>query len=706
MNNFFRGKNILITGGCGSLGRELTKQLLNMGENAPFKIVIYNRDDHKQKQMDKDFNYNKKLRFIIGDVCDYDSMYLALHNNIDYVIHAAALKHVEKSFYNPLAYKKNIVDGAENIVKACINTNVKSLVALSTDKACLYGNALIDIGNNKTEKLNKIVNFKKSITIPTYNESTKQITSSKITNWYTNSLNNRELYFVTYKYNRKYGKKTTGFIATGDHPVLTNNGWKRIDNININKDKLITKETYPTEKQKAIIYGTIMGDSYIRKPIEYRNDKKLDNINLRTSIIVSHSPDQKNWLELKYNALKSIGLYNITKHDKIINNKTYSMLTFYSESSAYFAELRQKFYVDDIKIIPKKLISKILKTEPELFLATLIQDDGYKSDNNIRIATHNFNKDDVIWFINELNELGIESYIYHPKYKNSIYNEIRLTVKGTKQLCKLISKYMLLDYKLPFKYETFDESLWDLGESERYYGTPIIKYVDPDILLPKKVMCIDIENTHNFIVANMIVHNCSPINTYGKCKSLSDDIFINGNIYNQTKFLVIRYGNVINSNGSVLKVNNDNTDIPLYGNDMTRFWLTVEYAAKLTLYLLEHGKGGELLIPKIPTIPVKSLLQIKFPNANLINTKQRAGEKKHEIMISIDDYLQTVEYNNFYIMYPYSDVHYSFDNELGFAVKDRFSYSSDNNPWVITEPKDIKSIIDGNMPIVPTTIFS
>lgn len=135
-------KSILITGGTGSLGKALTKKLL---ENDPHtRIVIYSRDEQKQFVMAQEFPKEKypKLRFFIGDVRDYDRLKRAL-NGVDYVIHAAAMKHVHIAEYNPDECIKTNVGGAENVVKACLENNVSRVVALSTDKACapinLYG---------------------------------------------------------------------------------------------------------------------------------------------------------------------------------------------------------------------------------------------------------------------------------------------------------------------------------------------------------------------------------------------------------------------------------------------------------------------------------------------------------------------------------------------------------------------------------------
>lgn len=134
-------KTILITGGTGSFGNRFVEYLLAHYE--PKKIIIYSRDEFKQFNMRNRFmEYDKVLRFFIGDVRDKDRLNRAL-NGVDYVIHAAALKQVPACEYNPIEAVKTNIDGAVNVIDACLNSEVKKVIALSTDKAVspinLYG---------------------------------------------------------------------------------------------------------------------------------------------------------------------------------------------------------------------------------------------------------------------------------------------------------------------------------------------------------------------------------------------------------------------------------------------------------------------------------------------------------------------------------------------------------------------------------------
>ena len=137
--NFLNNKNILITGGTGSFGQACVEYLIQKSKLR--KIIIYSRDEMKQYSMQKKFKSNK-LRFLIGDVRDQSRLRLAL-KDVDYVIHAAALKHVPVAEYNPLECIKTNIYGSNNVVQASIDANVKRVIALSTDKAVnpinLYG---------------------------------------------------------------------------------------------------------------------------------------------------------------------------------------------------------------------------------------------------------------------------------------------------------------------------------------------------------------------------------------------------------------------------------------------------------------------------------------------------------------------------------------------------------------------------------------
>ena len=141
INNFFKNKNILLTGGTGTFGQNFIQFLIE--NTKPRKIVIYSRDEYKQFNLQEKFKKNSDImRFLIGDVRDSDRLNFAT-TDIDIILHAAALKQVPAAEYNPLECVKTNINGAENVIQAAIKNEVQHTIALSTDKASspinLYG---------------------------------------------------------------------------------------------------------------------------------------------------------------------------------------------------------------------------------------------------------------------------------------------------------------------------------------------------------------------------------------------------------------------------------------------------------------------------------------------------------------------------------------------------------------------------------------
>ncbi len=134
------GSSILITGGTGSFGKAFIQHALD--HLNPKRIVIFSRDELKQYEARQKFNDDSRLRWFIGDIRDQHRLIRAMHN-IDYVVHAAALKQVDTAEYNPFEYVQTNIIGTQNVIEAAIDTGVKKVVALSTDKASspinLYG---------------------------------------------------------------------------------------------------------------------------------------------------------------------------------------------------------------------------------------------------------------------------------------------------------------------------------------------------------------------------------------------------------------------------------------------------------------------------------------------------------------------------------------------------------------------------------------
>jgi UDP-N-acetylglucosamine 4,6-dehydratase len=183
----------------------------------------------------------------------------------------------------------------------------------------------------------------------------------------------------------------------------------------------------------------------------------------------------------------------------------------------------------------------------------------------------------------------------------------------------------------------------------------------------------------------------NPINLYGATKLCSDKLFIAGNAYRGpqcTKFSVVRYGNVMGSRGSVIPFFQNKKKcgcLPITDERMTRFWITLEQGVNFVLFCLENMCGGELFVPKIPSMNIMDLAKAIAPECKTTVVGIRPGEKLHETMISLDDARKTLEFDNFYIIQP--DFNYWRKNNNwseGSQLEEGFEYSSEKNPWFLT----------------------
>ena len=147
-----------------------------------------------------------------------------------------------------------------------------------------------------------------------------------------------------------------------------------------------------------------------------------------------------------------------------------------------------------------------------------------------------------------------------------------------------------------------------------------------------------------------------PINLYGSTKLCAEKLFISGNSYSpdQSRFSVVRYGNVIGSRGSIIEtlINNQGGKAQVTDLDMTRFWITFDQSFALVIYALENMLGGEIFVPKIPSMKLVDLFDALVPNAEKEIIGMRPGEKLHEVLISKEESRHSLELNNYYIILP------------------------------------------------------
>ena len=195
----------------------------------------------------------------------------------------------------------------------------------------------------------------------------------------------------------------------------------------------------------------------------------------------------------------------------------------------------------------------------------------------------------------------------------------------------------------------------------------------------------------------------NPVNLYGASKLASDKIFIAANNVTgsaATRFSVVRYGNVVNSRGSVIpffrKLVEDGADhLPITDARMTRFLITLDQGVDFVLSSLATMQGGEIFVPKIPSVRLPDLARVIAPDMEQRIVGIRPGEKLHEVMISSDDARNTVELDDRYVVEP-SFVFWSRSRapvEGGRPVPEEFTYSSDGNPWFLSE-SEIRDIVE------------
>jgi UDP-N-acetylglucosamine 4,6-dehydratase len=182
---------------------------------------------------------------------------------------------------------------------------------------------------------------------------------------------------------------------------------------------------------------------------------------------------------------------------------------------------------------------------------------------------------------------------------------------------------------------------------------------------------------------------CSPINLYGATKLVSDKLFVSGNAYaggTKTRFAVVRYGNVVGSRGSVVpffKKLAPSGVLPITDERMTRFWITLEQGVRFVMDSLVRMRGGELFVPKIPSMKVIDLACAMAPEARLEIVGIRPGEKLHEEMISGADSRRTLDMGDYYLIQP--EMEWWHEEKLaGVPVLDGFSYASDTNDQWLT----------------------
>jgi UDP-N-acetylglucosamine 4,6-dehydratase len=225
--------------------------------------------------------------------------------------------------------------------------------------------------------------------------------------------------------------------------------------------------------------------------------------------------------------------------------------------------------------------------------------------------------------------------------------------------------------------------------------------IKTNIFGAENIIRASIANNVKQVVALSTDKAANPANLYGATKLCSDKLFVAGNILagkRDTRFSVVRYGNVLGSRGSVIpffKEKSKKGTVPITDPRMTRFWLSLEQGVDFVLNSLEIMQGGEIFVPKIPSFKVTDVAKVVAPSAKQEIIGIRNGEKLHEVMITEDDSLNTLEFDDFYAIVTNPRNYTNTLGQSGTLVEEGFRYSSDlNSSWFTLETfeKFIKEI--------------
>ncbi len=269
------------------------------------------------------------------------------------------------------------------------------------------------------------------------------------------------------------------------------------------------------------------------------------------------------------------------------------------------------------------------------------------------------------------------------------------------------------EMKQDFQDERIRFFIGDVRDKDRLYrafdGVDIVihaaamKHVDACEYNPFEAVKTNIHGAQNIIeaaidrgvekvIALSTDKACSPVNLYGATKLASDKLFVAANAYvgeKKTRFAVVRYGNVVGSRGSVVpffKKIKDTGKLPITDERMTRFWITLDQGVQFVLDNLERMYGGEIFVPKIPSMKVTDLAKAIGPECEIEVIGIRPGEKLHEAMIMEDDARHTLEFDDYYVIQPELAWFAKEQLDGGESLPDGFAYTSDNNTeWLTIE---------------------
>jgi len=216
--------------------------------------------------------------------------------------------------------------------------------------------------------------------------------------------------------------------------------------------------------------------------------------------------------------------------------------------------------------------------------------------------------------------------------------------------------------------------------------------IKTNILGAQNIIEAAIDKNVKRVIALSTDKAASPINLYGATKLCSDKLFVAANSYvgdKETRFAAVRYGNVVGSRGSVIpffKKLKATGKLPITDFRMTRFWITLEQGVRFVIDSISRMYGGEIFVPKIPSMKVVDLARAIAPECELEHVGIRPGEKLHEVMITEDNARTSLEYDDYYVIQPEFPWWGRDNGKSGKKLPEGFKYSSDtNSKWLTVE---------------------
>lgn len=361
-------------------------------------------------------------------------------------------------------------------------------------KSCVYGNSVVRLADGSARPISSLVSERYSGRVLTVDKNGR-FTTAKVTGWYRSKRANRKMYRLMYAHSPLGGKHVKqGVTLTGEHQVLTSDGWRRVDSCN--GSMVATGTPAPGPRAFQVILGTVLGDGYLGK-----SDMGCTQIAL-------------GYIRKKVSVLEGLG----AKAGSVVEHELprHAQLGFRTENLPYFTWLRKEFYPKGKKIAPMDLVEQI----DDFGIAVWFMDDGWTNLARLKQSSGSrFDGGIALGVLPKSYGRKLASLMTARGYSCSLqgkeYTMLKFSCDGMANLLKAIAKYITPDmrYKLPSGAEQFEKKWFTPEEPVMFWDKAIVKRVSP----PKQkngkyekgpLYCLDVEGTHNFVTLGGVVHNC------------------------------------------------------------------------------------------------------------------------------------------------------------------------------------------------------